>query len=76
MKSQPGKMIIIRISFVFLLQLIISIRALSQGDSIRPEPPVLNMLTINQLTGNVEMTWSLSPSPDVVGYIVYLLSKR
>jgi gliding motility-associated-like protein len=33
------------------------------------------MLTINQLTGNVEMTWSLSPSPDVVGYIVYLYVK-
>ena len=72
MKSQPGKMIIVRISFVFFLQLVISIQALSQEDSIRPEPPVLNLLTINQLTGNVEMTWSLSPSPDVVGYIVYL----
>lgn len=72
MKSQPGKMNIIRISSVFLLQLTISIQSFSQGDSIRPEPPVLNMLTINQLSGNVEMTWSLSPSPDVVGYIVYL----
>jgi hypothetical protein len=63
---------IIRKYLVVFLQLIISIPVLSQGDSIRPEPPVFNLLTINQLTGNVEMTWALSPSPDVVGYIVYL----
>ena len=62
---------IIRKYLVILLQLFLSVPAWSQGDSIRPESPVFNLLTINQLTGNVEMKWALSPSPDVVGYIVY-----
>ena len=72
MRSLLDKFSLIRAYSVILLQLIISNPGFSQRDSIRPEAPRFNMLTINQLTGNVEMTWSLSPSQDVAGYIVYL----
>jgi len=42
-----------------------------QTDEESPVTPVLNLVTVNQLTGNPELTWSLSPSPDVAGYVVY-----
>jgi len=42
-----------------------------QIDSIPPDPPTFNLVTINELTGKVDLTWSKSPSADVVGYIVY-----
>jgi gliding motility-associated-like protein len=72
MRSLQDKMTVVRKYSVILLQLIISVPVLSQRDSIRPEAPLFNMLTIDQVTGNVVMTWSLSPSGDVAGYIVYL----
>jgi len=40
-----------------------------------PEPPVLNVVSVDQATGNVEISWSLSPSPGVSAYIVYLYTK-
>jgi len=43
-----------------------------QVDSIRPAAPVLNLVTVNQLTGNVEVSWLPSTSPDVSEYVVYL----
>lgn len=58
----------------YLLILILSVSALpavSQGDEDPPDSPVFRLVTINQLTGNTEMSWSLSPSPDVAGYVVY-----
>ncbi|MDP4221925.1 MAG: gliding motility-associated C-terminal domain-containing protein [Bacteroidota bacterium] len=62
----------VRLIIVTLMYLVVSFNGFSQGDSVRPEPPVLNLVTINETTGQVEMTWTLSPSPDVAGYIVYL----
>jgi hypothetical protein len=59
-----------RLTIILILG-IISLPVLSQRDTIRPEAPVFEMLSINQLTGNIDMTWSLSSSPDVVGYLVY-----
>jgi hypothetical protein len=41
-----------------------------------PESPVLNLVSVDQFTGNVEITWSLSPSPDVSAYVVYLYTKN
>jgi len=43
-----------------------------QVDSIRPAAPVLNLVTVNQLTDNVEVSWLPSTSPDVSEYVVYL----
>jgi len=47
-------------------------RVCGQSDTEPPESPVLNLVNVNYLTGNVEISWSLSTSPDVSGYIVYL----
>jgi gliding motility-associated-like protein len=61
---------------VFLLRIICSGKAEGQTDANPPVPPVLDLVTINQSTGNVEISWSLSPSPDVSGYVVYLYRNK
>jgi len=33
---------------------------------------VLNLVTVSQVTGFSEISWTLSPSPDVKGYVVYV----
>ncbi len=72
MKLLQDKYFLIKTGTAFLLNLSISLQGFPQRDSIRPEPPVLNLVTINEATGRVDMTWTLSPSTDVAGYIVYL----
>lgn len=57
---------------IFLLGFLFPGIADAQKDSDPPVPPVLNLVTINQSTGKVEISWSLSTSPDVAGYVVYL----
>ena len=52
--------------------LVYHIPGLSQGDKEPPYPPLFNLVTVNQLTGNTELSWSVSLSTDVAGYIVYL----
>ncbi len=52
--------------------LITALPAVCQTDEDPPVSPVFRTVTINQTTGNTEMTWSLSPSADVAGYVVYL----
>ena len=42
-----------------------------QDDQDPPVSPLLNLVTINQPQGTVQLTWSLSPSKDVRGYVVY-----
>lgn len=43
----------------------------SQTDIVPPAPPVLRLVSVNQATGFSEISWALSPSPDVSGYVVY-----
>jgi gliding motility-associated-like protein len=54
------------------LFIIFSTNVSAQTDSNPPIPPVLNLLNVDPLTGNVEISWFLSPSHDVAGYVVYL----
>ena len=69
--SQDNLTGIIRFCFILLL-LITALPAVCQTDEDPPVSPVFRTVTINQATGNTEMTWSLSPSVDVAGYVVYL----
>ncbi len=56
---------------VSFLQVLFAFQMNGQIDTDPPAAPELKLVTINQSTGNVEISWSLSPSPDVKGYIVY-----
>ncbi len=42
-----------------------------QADIIPPVSPVLDIVTVSTITGFSEISWTLSPSPDVSGYVVY-----
>jgi len=44
-----------------------------QADTIPPVNPVLNLVSVDPATEDVELSWSLSTSSDVIGYIIYLL---
>lgn len=55
---------------------VLSFRAGGQTDSIRPLAPVLDFVTVNQPTGNVEIFWQPSSSPDVAGYVIYLYNNN
>lgn len=44
----------------------------AQADTDPPLPPVLDLVSVDMLSGNVEISWSPSPSPDVSGYVIYL----
>jgi gliding motility-associated-like protein len=58
---------------IFIILLILtSIPLKGQLDEDPPVSPVFTFVTLNQTTGNTEMTWSLSPSSDVAGYVIYL----
>jgi len=62
-----------RISYILTFFLsVYPFQTKGQVDSIRPASPVLNLVTVNQLTGNVEISWLASPSPDVSEYVIYL----
>jgi gliding motility-associated-like protein len=57
---------------LILLQAVIGFPPLSgQTDREPPLSPVLMLVSVNQSTGNPELRWELSPSPDVAGYVVY-----
>ena len=61
--------------FRYILFSILTVNSLvsaGQVDSIRPAPPVLSLVTVNRITGNVEISWLASTSPDISGYVVYL----
>jgi gliding motility-associated-like protein len=57
---------------IFIILTMISVPLKGQSDKDPPVSPGFSLVTINQTTGLTEMTWSLSPSPDVAGYVVYL----
>jgi gliding motility-associated-like protein len=61
---------------IILLMTIMPIPLAGQSDKDPPVPPVFTFVSINQTNGKTEMTWSLSPSADVAGYVVYLYSNR
>jgi len=41
-------------------------------DVTQPESPVLDILTVDPLTGNVILSWISSPSSDVESYVIYV----
>lgn len=56
---------------IIILLATLTVQVPGQTDDELPETPLLNLVTVNQLTGNPELSWTLSPSPDVAGYVVY-----
>lgn len=42
-------------------------------DKITPAIPVVNNATIDSLTGNVSLSWTMNNQPDTYGYVVYLM---
>ncbi len=61
----------LKLLFILIFQSLPLILIYSQNDQDPPVAPLLNLVTINQPQGTVQLTWSLSPSPDVKGYVVY-----
>ena len=57
------------ISLLLLLHYTVQISG--QSDTDPPAPPVLNLVTVNSLTGKPDLVWIKSPSPDVAGYVIY-----
>jgi len=57
------------IIIVFLSSFVAEARG--QPDIDPPLSPVLELVTVNQLTGYAEITWTASSSPDVTGYVIY-----
>ncbi len=72
MRLQPDNLTESIRYLIILLLLITASPAVCQTDEDPPVSPVFRTVTINQVTGITEMTWSLSPSPDVTGYVVYI----
>jgi gliding motility-associated-like protein len=50
---------------------VISVNSFSQTTCTNPLPPMLTNVSVQPETGNTNLTWTLSPSPDVAAYIVY-----
>ncbi len=42
-------------------------------DKITPDIPVISNVTIDTLTGNVNLFWNVNGQPDTYGYVVYLM---
>ncbi|NMC39351.1 MAG: gliding motility-associated C-terminal domain-containing protein [Bacteroidales bacterium] len=57
---------------IFLIMIQISYISSGQTDETPPLSPGFTLVSINQVTGNTEMSWTVSTSPDVAGYIIYL----
>ena len=60
----------ILVLLLVVIPAVINISASGQGKQ-PPVSPQFTGVTVNPSTGNVDMTWSSSPSPDITGYIVY-----
>ena len=48
-----------------------SLDLLCQVDITPPLPPELNLVSVNNASGIIELNWTPSPSADVSGYVVY-----
>lgn len=62
-----GRIALVQILLTATLPVIIA-----QADTDPPLPPVLELVSVDKLSGNVIISWSPSPSPDVKGYVIYL----
>lgn len=60
-----------KIYHLILPLLLISLNLTGQIDEEPPVSPVLGLVSVDPGSGNVGLFWSLSPSADVEGYIVY-----
>lgn len=45
-------------------------------DMINPDIPVISYVTIDTLTGNVQINWNQNSQPDTYGYIIYLMDEN
>jgi len=59
------------INIVVLISSLVSYNAYSQTDCTVPLPPVLTTVSVQPETGKTDFTWTLSPSTDIAGYILY-----
>ncbi len=71
MRSLPDRNSGLRFLLIIFSNIVITLNSYAQVDR-EILPPVLTLVTINQITGNTELMWSSSPSTDITGYIVYL----
>jgi len=62
---------ILILSFLFA---VVAPKQLQSQDIIKPEPPVLDYLTVDPVTGYAKLTWISSLSQDVELYVVYTFS--
>jgi hypothetical protein len=60
-----------KISYFIFILLTASLSARGQIDEEPPLSPVLELVSVDPASGNIGLSWSLSPSADVKGYIVY-----
>jgi hypothetical protein len=60
----------------FILQILFAFKVTAQTDTDPPAAPVLKLVYVDPSTGNVRLSWSASPSPDVSGYVVYLFQNH
>ncbi len=61
----------IKYYIILLTLLILTNKALSQVNCTVPESPKLNLVTVDPISGNVNISWDLSPSSGIAGYVVY-----
>ena len=63
-----------RIKSIYIIAVFLSsflAGASGQPDIDPPLSPVLQLVTVNQMTGYAEISWTASSSPDVTGYVIY-----
>jgi gliding motility-associated-like protein len=58
--------------FIALLFTVVSLTLSGQTDVDPPVSPVFTFVTLDPVTGRSDMNWTLSPSSDVAGYVIYL----
>ena len=59
-------------NFIILLICLLSFSAyLPAQESEVPEPPVLDLVSVDPFTGHTSLYWSPSTTPNVAGYIIY-----
>ena len=57
-------------TIIFFLSLS-AMKIYGQPDIEPPISPVMDLVTVNQLSGYAQISWTASPSTDVTGYVVY-----
>jgi gliding motility-associated-like protein len=72
MKLLPDRILALKVIFLILFLIQENVPGFGQIDEEPPVSPVLTLVTINPASGNTELSWTVSSSPDVAGYIIYL----